>query len=147
MGFFQRLFGRRRDLSPAAQWLDRRTQADPESVIREHFAAIGAHDLEWILATLTPERGRLYTGPTSLDKKRLTVRSAQVLAVELAPGAAVDRAVGYDEQQVWRVEFQMELVPPDERRDPSLQEGRHWSYYLLVRENPNKPWLIADWGR
>lgn len=147
MSFFDRLFGRRREETPAASWISRRAKADPETVIREHFAAMIAHDLDWILATLTPERGRLYGGPTTLDKKRLTVRDVRVFAVEPAAGAPVEPVPGYEEQQAFRVEYEMDLVEAEQRRDPSLREGRQWAYYLLVRKMPGKPWLVADWGR
>lgn len=147
MSFFARLFGRRREDSPAANWMARRATADPETVVREKFAAMAAHDMNWILATLTPERGRLYNGPTTLDKRRLTVRSVEVLSVQPVGDAPVDRVPGYPEQQALRVEFSMELVPEEERRDPTLSEGAQWVYYLLVREKPGKPWMIADWGR
>jgi len=125
----------------------RRTQAEPADVIHEHFSAMVAHDLEWILATLTPERARLYSGPAALDRRRLSVRAARVTRVSPAPDAPVARVPGYGEQQALRVEYELELVPPEERRDPSLVEGPQWAYFLVVREGPGKPWLIADWGR
>ncbi|MFZ5815614.1 MAG: DUF4829 domain-containing protein [Bacillota bacterium] len=146
MSLFDWLLGRRRKRGPAAEWMARRAEAAPGTVIREHFAAMVAHDLDWILATLTPERGRLYTGPTTIDKRRLSVRDARVLEVERAPEAP-DPVAGYAEQLLFRVEFELELVPGEELRDPSLKAGRQWAYYLLVREKPGKPWLIADWGR
>lgn len=147
MGFFDRLFGRRQAETPAARWISRRAQAEPEEVIAEHFAAMEAHDLEWLLATLTPERGQLYNGPTTLDRRRLSVKAAQITGVAPAPNAPVERAVGYPEQQVLRVEYALELVPTEELRDPSLTEGPQWAYFLLVRERAGSPWLIADWGR
>jgi len=147
MGFFDRLFGRRREETPAARWLSRRAQAEPEDVVAEHFAAMAAHDLEWLLATLTPERGQLYNGPTTLDRRRLSVKAARVTGVTPAPDAPVDRVAGYAEQQVLRVDYELELVPADELRDPSLTEGPQWAYYQLVRERSGSPWLIADWGR
>lgn len=125
----------------------RRAKADPETLIREHFAAIAAHDLDWLLATMTPERGRLYSGPTTLDRRRLTVRTVRLGEIRLADGAPVEPAVGYPEQQVLRVSYELELVPSEERRDPTLSDGPQWGYYLLVRERAGKPWLIADWGR
>lgn len=145
MGLFDWLRGRWRDDSPAGNWLARRVKAEPETVIQEHFAAINAHDLEWILATLSPERGRLYSSPTTMDKKRLSVKEAQVLTVEPAADAPVVRVPGYGEQRAWRVEYVLELA--SELRDPTLVDGRQWSYYLLVRERVGKPWMIADWGR
>ncbi|OTA40308.1 MAG: hypothetical protein A6D92_19630 [Symbiobacterium thermophilum] len=66
MDLLGRLFGRRQPESPAAAWLRRRAQAEPAEVVVEHFRAIEAHDLEWILATLTPERARLYNSPSTL---------------------------------------------------------------------------------
>ncbi|MEW8979133.1 MAG: hypothetical protein AB2385_12070 [Symbiobacterium sp.] len=125
----------------------RRDRAEPEEVVQEHFRALVAHDLEWILATLTPERARLYNGPATLDKRRLSVRAARVTRVSPAPDAPAPRIPGYGEQQMLRVEYELELVPTEERRDPTLAEGPQWSYFLLVRERPGKPWLIADWGR
>ncbi|MBP2020072.1 hypothetical protein J2Z79_003526 [Symbiobacterium terraclitae] len=147
MRFLGRLFGRRQDDSPAARWMRRRTQAEPAEVVHEYFSAVVAHDLEWILATLTPERARLYSGPTTMDRRRLSVRAARVTGVSPAPDAPVARVPGYGEQLALRVEYELELVPPEERRDPSLVEGPQWAYFLLVREGPGKPWLIADWGR
>lgn len=147
MGLFDWLLGRKRDDSPAAKWMAQRAKAAPEQVIGEHFAAIAGHDMDWILATLTPERGRLYAGPTTLDKKRLTVRAVRLVSVQAAAGAPVEPVPGYGEQAVFRVEYELELVPPEERRDPTLHEGPQWAYYLLVREKPGKPWMIADWGR
>lgn len=147
MTFFDWLRGRKRDESPAAKWLVQRAKAEPEAVIREHFAAIAGHDLDWIQATLTPERGRLYAGPTTLDKKRLTMRTVQVVSIQGVADAPVERVPGYAEQQTYRVEYEVELAPPEERRDPSVTDGRQWAYYLIVREAPGKPWMIADWGR
>ncbi len=146
MSFFARLFGGRRSDTPAAQWIARRPKATPEEVIQQHFEAMVAHDLEWILATLTPERARLYGGPTTMDKRRQSVRVARVLGVEPVQERA-DSVPGYAEQQLWRVDYDLDLVSAEDRRDPSLSEGRQWAYYLLVRHGPRKPWLIADWGR
>lgn len=145
MGLFDWLLGRRRDDSPAANWIARRANADPESVIREHFEAMAAHDLNWILATVTPERGRLYTGPTTVDKRRLSVKAARVVGLRPDAEAPVEPVPGYAEQAAFRVEYELELA--SETRDPSLVEGRQWAYYLLVRSRPGKPWMIADWGR
>lgn len=145
MGLINWLFGRRRDESPAANWIARRAKAEPEAVIQEHFAAMAAHDLDWILATLTPERGRLYSGPTAMDKRRLSIKSARVVGLKPEADAPVEPVPGYPEQAAYRVEYELELA--DERRDPSLTEGRQWAYYLLVRQRAGKPWMIADWGR
>lgn len=145
MSFLQRLFGRRPD-TPAAEWLARRATADPESVIREHFAALVAHDLDWILATLSPERARLYQLPTTLDKRRQTVQDARVLSVAVATDHVVLPS-HYPDQAVFRVDFELDLVESEERRDPTLQAGQQWGYFVLVREGPKKPWMIADWGR
>lgn len=108
-----------------------------------------AHDLDWLLATMAPERARLYNDPRTLDKQRKTVLGARVEAV-----SPVEQAIPlpsfserYRETRVLRVEYEMDLVPPEQRRDPTLREGRDWSYYILVSEGPGKPWLIADWGR
>ncbi|MFZ5827131.1 MAG: DUF4829 domain-containing protein [Bacillota bacterium] len=145
MGLLNWLFGRRRDDSPAANWIAQRATADPETVIHEHFAALAAHDLDWILATLTPERGRLYTGPTTMDKRRLSIKTARVVGLQPEADAPVEPVPGYPEQAAYRVEYELELG--EERRDPSLSEGRQWAYYLLVRQRAGKPWMIADWGR
>lgn len=147
MNLLGRIFGRRQPESPAAAWLRRRAQAEPAEVVEEHFRAIEAHDLEWILATLTPQRARLYSGPTTLDRRRLSVKAARVTGVTPAPDAPAVRVPGYGEQQVLRVEYELALVPGEERRDPSLVEGPQWAYFVLVREGAGKPWLIADWGR
>ena len=147
MGLFGRLFGRSRDDTPAARWMRRRAQAEPEDVVREYFAAMIAHDLEWMLATFTPERCRLYTGPTTLDRKRLSVKGARITGVSPAADAPVGRVAGYGEQRALRVEYELDLVPAEERRDPSLVDGPQWAYFLLVRQRPGQPWLIADWGR
>jgi len=147
MNLLGRIFGRRTPESPAEAWLRRRAQAEPAEVVEEHFRAVVAHDLEWILATLTPERARLYNSPTTLDRRRLSVTAARVTGVTPAPDAPVARVPGYDEQQVLRVEFELELAPGGERRDPTLVEGPQWAWFLLVREKAGKPWLIADWGR
>ncbi|MFB5083373.1 DUF4829 domain-containing protein [Symbiobacterium thermophilum] len=147
MDLLGRLFGRRQPESPAAAWLRRRAQAEPAEVVVEHFRAIEAHDLEWILATLTPERARLYNSPSTFDRRRLSVKAARVTRVAPAPDAPVARVPGYAEQQVFRVEYELELAPGEARRDPTLAEGPQWAYFLLVRERAGEPWLIADWGR
>jgi len=146
VSFLARLFGGKRNDTPAAQWIARRPKATPDELIHQHFAAMVAHDLEWILATLTPERARLYGGPTTMDKRRQSIRTARVLKVEPAAEKG-DPVPGYAEQQLWRVEYELDLVPAEDRRDPSLSEGSQWAYYLLVRQGPRQPWLIADWGR
>ena len=114
-----------------------------------HFAAMQAHDLEAILATLAPERARLYRDHRTLDKRRLTIASAEVLAMEPA-GEAVPYpafAERYVQRTALKVEFALHLVDSEQRRDPTLGEGRQWSYYALVQEGADGPWLIADWGR
>jgi len=147
-GLWRRLFGRRGTSSPAETWLSQRRQASPEEVIRQHFEAMAAHDLDWMLATMAPERARLYGDARTTDKRRLTVQAARVLAME----PALERiplpafSARYRETMVLRVEFEMELAPQEQRRDPTLREGRQWSFYALVREGQGKPWLIADWG-
>jgi hypothetical protein len=147
-GLVQRLL-RGRAPSPAEEWRGRWRKAPPEELIRTHFAALVAHDLEWILATLAPERARLWNDPRTLDKRRATVEAAVVTKVEpisvqvpLPPFA-----VRYGEWTVWRVEFELTLVAPEQRRDPTLKEGPQWAYYILVRSHPTQGWLIADWGR
>lgn len=147
-GIWQRLFKRRGTPSPAEVWLEQRRTAAPEEVVAAHFAAIGAHDLDWILATMTPERAKLYQDVRVADKRRLTVREAQVLGTEVATGAipVPMLAQRYRTILVLRVEFELRLVTQDERRDATLHEGRQWSYYILVTEGRGKPWLIADWG-
>lgn len=116
--------------------------------MQRHFAGIAAHDLEEILATLTPQRARLYGAPGMVDRRRQTVNSAKLLKV-----AAVDDPVPlpaytaqYAEKAVLKVEYDLNLVEPEQRRDPTLREGRQWSYYIVVCEGPGQPWLIADWG-
>ncbi len=147
MNLLGRIFGRRQPESPAAAWLRRRAKAEPAEVVEEHFRAMVAHDLEWILATLTPQRARLYNSPATLDRRRLSVKAARVTGVTPAADAPVARVPGYEEQQVLRVEYVLELVPGEARRDPTLVEGPQWAYFVLVRERAGKPWLIADWGR
>jgi hypothetical protein len=118
-------------------------------VLRQHFEAIMAHDPDWLMVTMTPERARLYSDARTLDKRRLTVAAARFLA--LAPSSdslpLPAFAEKYRELQVLKVEFELELVPPEQRRDPTLRDGRQWSYYILAREGPGHPWLIADWGK
>lgn len=147
-GIWHRLFKRRGAPSPAEVWLDRRQTASPEEVVGAHFAAIGAHDLDWILATMTPERAKLYQDVRVADKRRLTVSQARVLGTEVATGAiAVPMlAQRYRTILVLRVEYELILVEQDKRRDGALREGKQWSYYILVTEGRGKPWLIADWG-
>ena len=74
------------------------------------------------------------------------MNSAKLLTV-----AAVDDPVPlpayagqYAETAVLKVEYDLNLVAPEQRRDPTLREGRQWSYFLLVSEGPGKPWLIAS---
>jgi hypothetical protein len=149
MTIWRRLFGGRGTPSPAEAWRRRRNQATPEEVIRQYFAAMAAHDLEWLLATMAPERARLYSDVRTTDKQRLSVAAAEVLAVEPVsvdlPLPAFVRQ--YRLSQIFKVEFELQLVPPEQRRDPTLREGRQWSYFVLVSAGPGKPWLIADWGR
>lgn len=147
-GFWQKLFGRRGAPSPAETWLRQRREAGPEEVIRQHFEAMAAHDLEWLVATMAPERARLYQDARTLDKRRLTVNAAQVLAVTPVEGGVPLPAFAarYKESALLRVEYELDLVTQEERRDPTLREGRQWAYYILVRESRGEPWLIADWG-
>jgi hypothetical protein len=118
-------------------------------VLRTHFAALVAHDLDWILATLAPERARLWNDPRTLDKRRMTVERAEVTALEPASVRVPlpPFAPRYADVSVWRVEFTLALVPSEQRRDPTLKDGPQWAYYILVRSHPNQGWLIADWGR
>lgn len=147
-GIVQRLL-RGRAPSPAEEWRKRWRKAPPEELIRTHFAALVAHDLEWIVATLAPERARLWNDPRTLDKRRQTVERAEVTRLEPASVSVPlpPFAPRYAEWAVWRVEFEMTLVPANQRRDPTLKEGPQWAYYVLVRPHPNQGWLVADWGR
>lgn len=147
--FWRKLFGRRgTPASPAEAWVRRRQDASPEEVLRQYLEASVAHDLDWLLATMAPERARLYSDPRTLDRRRVSVTGARFLSAQPAPGAVPlpDFAARYRSAAVYQVEFELDLAPPEERRDPSLREGRQWSYFVLVREQPGAPWLIADWG-
>jgi hypothetical protein len=148
-GLWRKLFGRRGPETPAEAWLRQRRDASPEELIRQHFAAMEAHDLDWLLATMAPERARLYNDPRTLDKHRRTVTGARVLAVETVEGTVPlpSFAARYPRTQVLKVEFELDLVEPEQRRIPTMREGRDWSYYVLVSEAPGKPWQIADWGQ
>lgn len=144
-----RFFRRRGPKTPAESWLARREKAGPEEVIQEHFAAINAHDLEWILATLAPERVRLYSKPGTVDQRRQTISEAKVLGIAPADVSLELPAFAqrYRTVRVYKVDYDLKLVELEERRDPSLQEGSQWTYFVLVNESGGKPWLIADWGR
>lgn len=146
-GFFGRLFGRGTP-SPAEQPAQR-GEVDPEAAIRQHFVAIQAHDLDGILDTLAPERARLYNNPRTLDKRRLTVMEVHILHLEPADDSVPlpSFAQRYPAIQVWRVTYELKLVEPEKRRDPTLQDGEQWAYFILVSEGNGRPWLIADWGR
>lgn len=145
----RKLFRPRGTPSPAESWIARRNGMPPEEVIREHFAAMAVHDLDWILATLCPERARLYNDPRTVDRQRQTVTEAKVLSIEPAredvPLPAYTHR--YRSALAFRVEYELKLVPTEQRRDPTLREGKDWAYYVLVTESRGKPWLIADWGR
>lgn len=143
------LFGRREAPSPAGTWMAARSRATPEQVIRTYFEAGCAHDLDWIVATLTPERARLYQEARTVDKRRLSVRAARVLRVEAVDPAVLlpPAASRYRSRMIFRVEYELELVEPEQRRDPTLKEGADWAYFVLVTEGRGHPWLIADWGR
>ncbi len=144
-----RLFGRREAPSPAKAWLARREKATPEEVIRQHFAAMTAHDLDWLLATMSPERARLYDDIRTVDKRRLSIAEAGVISItpaeESVPMSAFVQR--YRSNMVVKVEYELHLTEAHERRDPTIQEGRNWAYFVLVCESRGKPWLIADWGR
>ncbi|HLN64126.1 MAG TPA: DUF4829 domain-containing protein [Symbiobacteriaceae bacterium] len=149
-GFWHKLFGRRGTLpTPAETWLRQRREASPEEVLRQHFAAMEAHDADWLMATMTPERARLYGDARTLDKRRLTVSRARLLAVAESREAFTLPAMvaKYRSFQLFEVEFELDLVEPEQRRDPTLLEGRQRSYFILVQEGPGHPWLIADWGK
>lgn len=149
VSIWRKLFGRRgAPESPAEAWLRQRSEASPEEVLRQHFLAMQAHDQDWLTATMASERARLYNDVRTLDRRRLTVGQAKLLAVDPAPGAVPlpSFAGHYSQADVYKVTFELELVPPEQRRDPSLREGRQWAYYVLVRERQGGPWMIADWG-
>lgn len=148
-GLRDRLLGRREPPSPAQVWLSRRDQASPDEVIQAHFEAWVTHDLDWILATLAPERARIYRDTRTVDKKRLTVQSARMVSAQAVPAEfpLPVFAHRYRSNLVLRVEFDLVLVESEKRRDPTLKEGLDWSYYVLVTEGRGRPWLIADWGR
>jgi hypothetical protein len=145
MSLWTKLFGRRGKQPPAAPV---RGGATPAEVMERHFAAIAAHDLDGILATLAPQRARLYNDPRTLDRRRLTVEKAHVLSAEAVdlPVPIPAYAEQYPLRAVLKVEFDYHLVDREQRRDPTLREGPQWSYYIVVSEGPGKPWMIADWG-
>jgi hypothetical protein len=144
-----KLFGSREPPSPAQTWIAQRHLASPEEVVHAHFTAMGQHDLNWILATLTPERARLYGGSLSVDKRRQSIVSVKILSIEPAKEKVPlpSEIRQYRSLEVYRVRFEMTLVPQEQRRDPSLREGEDWAYYIVVTESRGKPWLIADWGK
>lgn len=147
--FWNRLLGRREAPSPAAEWLAVRDRALPTEVLETHFHAWKTHDLDLLLATLSPERARLYGDVRTVDKRRLTVADVQLVSVKEATAAMPLPAFAhrYRSHLVLRVEYDLTLVDRERRRDPTLKEGRDWAYYILVTESRGKPWLIADWGR
>lgn len=136
--------------APAEPRREPRGAPTPEAAVRAHFAAIQAHDLAAILATLSPERGRLYEDHRTLDRRRLTIARVELLSVEPA-GEAVPLPVfasRYTERLILKVEYEQELVEREERRDPTAGEGRQWAFFVLVRdEEAGDGWMIADWGR
>lgn len=145
-----RLFGRRgASHAPAGPGRDVSGLETPEATVVTLFAAMQAHDLHAILRTLAPERARLYQDPRTLDKRRLTIARAEVISAEPAaePVPFPSFAERYAERIALKVEFELNLVDSEQRRDPTLGEGRQWSYYALVQEGAGGPWLIADWGR
>lgn len=145
-----RLLGRREPPSPAGTWLAERERAQPEQVLEQHFAAWVAHDLDWILATLAPERARLYTQTRTADKKRITVADARLISAQEVVNSEFSLPVfahRYRSHLVLKVEYELRLVEPERRRDPTLKDGRDWAYYVLVTEGRGRPWMIADWGR
>lgn len=146
MGFWHKVLGRRRSESSAAPPVG--GAPTPEEAVRRYFAAVAAHDLEGILNTLCPQRARLYSDARTLDRRRQSVAGVEVLSVEPADVSVPlpPYAEAYPHQVTLRVEYAMRLVPPEQRRDPTLREGRQWIYFLLVSEGSGKPWLIADWG-
>ncbi|MDB4894187.1 MAG: hypothetical protein JWN15_449 [Firmicutes bacterium] len=116
--------------------------------MQRHFAGIAAHDLEEILATLAPQRARLYSDHRTVDRRRLTVNSAKLLSVQAVddPVPVPAYTAQYAETAVLKVDYDLNLVEPEQRRDPTLREGRQWSYYIVVCAGPGQPWLIVDWG-
>jgi hypothetical protein len=144
---WQWLFGPRTHRSPAESYLQRRDALTPEEVLGEHFAAIRAHDLEWITATLAPERAKLYERPQTLDKRRQTIADFTLHGIEATDDRPTLPTVvqRYPELRILRVEFSLTLVPREQRRDPSLQEGHQSAYYALVRRSKGA-WMILDWG-
>jgi hypothetical protein len=150
-GFWHRLT-RRAAPSPAEAWLKQRVGATLEQVIAQHVAAINAHDLDWILTTLAPERARLYNDHRTVDRRRLSIREMRLVDIDSNdPGDSVvpisPFAARYANRRILKVTYTLTLKSTEERRDPSLHEGEQWAYFILVNEGPRKPWLIVDWGR
>lgn len=108
-----------------------------------------AHDLDWLLATMSPERARLYNDIRTVDKRRLSIAEAGVVSITPTDDGVPLPAFAqrYRSHQVLKVEYELHLTDANERRDPTIKEGRSWAYFVLVCESRGKPWLIADWGR
>ena len=142
-------FGRRGAPSPAALWLARADQATPEEVVQQYFAGVNAHDLDLMLATMTPERAKLHAAPTTVDRRRQSVAEARIIAVEQSQESVPLQALGpkYRHTVVLKVTYALRLAAVEERKDPTLREGQDWAYFVLVAEDPGKRWMIADWGR
>lgn len=149
MGLWDRFFGRRgqEDSTPAEG--PTKGAATPEEALNQYFAAVAAHDLDGILRVLCPERARLYGNFRTMDRQRKSVAAAAMLAAEPVdlPVTLPNYASQYPQRVALRVEYELQLVPPEQRRDPTLREGKQWAYFILVSEGPGKPWLIADWGQ
>lgn len=142
-------FGRRGAPSPAELWLARADKAPPEEVVRQYFEGVNTHDLDLLLATMTPERAKIYAGPMTVDRRRQSVAQATVTSVteshDNVPLPAM--ASKYRSTVILKVAYELRLVPAEERKDPTVHEGPDWAYFVLVTEGRMKRWMIADWGR
>lgn len=104
--------------------------ADPETVVRAYTSALHAEDCETAHALRVEGRGG-WCGNVVVSNVAIT---------SVGPDGCCGMSQSYADSR--RVEVELDT----RGGDISLPDGRHLWGYVLVRDDPTKPWRILDEG-
>jgi hypothetical protein len=109
----------------------------PTQTLERFFTALNAGDIETVQALHSRRIPEEY---------RWNVKSVRLLRVEPAhnlgaQAGEIKARLGLADAAVLWAEFDIQFF-----REQSMVNGRHSWNYILIKQTPDGPWLIHDWG-